>query len=85
MRMRILTHDFKVFELIVKDGFRTTLNHEFRVLTRLASQLRLHLFHMVGIDVSVATGPNEVTYFQVALLSQHVSEQRVAGDIKGDT
>jgi len=37
---------------------------------------------VVGVDVAVATGPDEVAHLQVALLRHHVREQRVAGNVE---
>jgi hypothetical protein len=38
---------------------------------------------VVAVDVAVAAGPDEVADVQVALLRQHVRQQRVAGDVEG--
>mgnify|MGYP003394306645 CR=1 FL=1 len=37
---------------------------------------------MVGINVAIPTGPNEVAHVHVALLRDHVGEQGVAGDVE---
>ena len=43
----------------------------------------LHLREMVVVDVAVAAGPDEVAWLQIALLGQHMGEQRVAGNVEG--
>ena len=40
---------------------------------------------MVAVDVAVAAGPDKVAHIQVALLRQHVGQQRVAGDVERHT
>src|SRR4029077_18299358 len=41
------------------------------------------LVKMIQVQMAVADGPNEFTGLQVALLSQHVRQQRIGGDIEG--
>src|SRR3546814_15812218 len=37
---------------------------------------------MVRIEVAIAAGPNELVHLQIALLREHVGEQRVARDVE---
>lgn len=50
---------------------------------RLAAQLQVGLLDVVGIQVAVAAGPDELAGLQVADLRHHQCQQRVAGDIEG--
>src|SRR5690606_26613571 len=45
-------------------------------------ELQRSLLHMVGVEVHIPPGPDEVAHFQVTLLSHHVSQQSIAGDVE---
>jgi hypothetical protein len=49
---------------------------------RLAGELLVDLLEVVQVEVAVAAGPDEVADVEVALLREHVREQRVAGDVE---
>ena len=51
---------------------------------RVAAELRLDLLAVVVVDVAVAAGPDQVADVEVALLREHVREQRVARDVERD-
>src|SRR5690554_3514236 len=50
---------------------------------RLAAQLQVGLFDVVGVQVAVAAGPDELARLQVADLGDHQGQQGVAGDVEG--
>lgn len=77
----VVTDDFEVFELVVIDRRRLTLDHQFRQLLRRARQLGLDLFHVVAVGVGVAGGDDDLVGDQVALLGQHVGQQRQRGGV----
>ena len=35
--------------------------------------------------MAVSPGPNKVAYFQAGLLGKHVGQERIRGDIEGNT
>src|SRR5690606_36080723 len=49
----------------------------------LAAQLQVSLLDMVGVQVAVTAGPDELTGLQIAYLCHHQGQQRVAGNIEG--
>ena len=75
----------KVLERVVKEAVGLAFDVQLGVRVRRPAELRLHLFVVVAVDVTVATGPDKVADIQVALLRHHVREQCVAGDIEGHT
>ena len=83
--MTLITDDFKVFVLVVKNRFWPAFDAQSGVTHRCAAQLQFHLLGVVAVDVAVATGPNKVAHIQVALLRHHVGEQGIAGDVEGHT
>ena len=49
---------------------------------RRARQLFTRLIEMVQIQVAVAAGPDEIAHIQIALLRDHVREQRIRSDVE---
>ena len=80
--MRVVTRDYEVLVLVIEQAFRTTFEVKLRQRFGFTLQQRLDLFEVVGVDVYIAPSPNELTDFQVALLSQHVRQQRITGDVE---
>jgi hypothetical protein len=78
----VLQH-LEVLVGVVEDRRRPPPDVQHRVGVGRARELRLHLLGVVAVDVAVATRPDELAGLQVALLRQHVREQRVAGDVEG--
>ena len=58
------------------------MSTSFGSVERHARQLLVHLLEMVAIQMAIAARPDEVAHFEIALLRQHVSEQRVGGDVE---
>jgi len=79
----LIVQHFEVFKFVVEDGVRLALDVERGVGKWLAAQLRFHLFEVVVVDMAVAARPDEVAHFQIALLRQHVGQQRVACNVEG--
>ena len=55
---------------------------ELRQRERHARELLVDLFEVIRIEVTVAAGPDELAHFEVALLREHVREQRIGGDVE---
>lgn len=84
-RVRVVADDLEVLDLVVEDGLRLTLDDQLRQGSRFTRQLHLNLLEVVAVDVRVSTCPDEVPDLQVTLLGHHVDQQRVAGDVKGNS
>lgn len=84
-RMGIIALDLEVLEPVVEDGVRLALDHQLRQGTRLAGELQRRLLHVVGVEVHIATGPDEIAHGQIALLGHHVGQQCVARDVEWQT
>src|SRR5205085_9589280 len=76
--------ELEVAEVVLEDRRWPAPEHEPRKRVRVALELRLDLLAVVVVDVAVATGPDEIADLEVALLREHVREQRVARDVEGD-
>src|SRR5699024_10750948 len=53
-------------------------------LVRVPGQLAPGLLDVVGVDMAVTAGPHELTHVQIALLGDHMRQQRIGGDIERD-
>ncbi len=51
---------------------------------RLTRELFADLIYVVEVNVAVAASPHELTHAQTHLLSHHVGEECVGGDVEGD-
>lgn len=84
-RIRVITHDLEIFESVIVDALRATLDVQLRQLSRGAGELRRDLLLVVGVSVSVAQADDDLVGDQVALLSQHMGQQRQRGDVVRQT
>lgn len=82
--MRVVVLDDEILDLVVEDALRPPGEAQRRVWAWLTRQLQRHLLAVVVVDVRVATRPDERSDLQVALLCNHVSQQRIAGDVERD-
>src|SRR6218665_2048172 len=73
----------EIFVAVVEDAVGPAPDAQLRVGVGAARQLGLHLRVVVVVDMAVATGPDELTHVQLALLGHHMGQQRVAGDVEG--
>src|SRR5690606_20915835 len=85
VRMVLVTHDLEVFEFVVEEGVGTSPDVQLRIRKRGARQLKFDLVEMIGVQVAVASGPDEVADFKITLLRHHVGEQGIARDIEWHT
>ena len=81
-RMRVVTCDYEVVKLVVKQGFRTTFEVKSRQRFGVALEQLFNLGEVILVDVHITTGPDELTDLQVTLLCQHVGQHCVACDVK---
>ncbi|MNY17462.1 hypothetical protein D3C86_1507830 [compost metagenome] len=70
--MRIVAFNFKIFEAIVEDRRRLTLDNQLRQSPRFTSQLKVRLFHVIAVKVGITTGPDKITDLKIALLRHHM-------------
>ena len=81
----IIAGEFEVVEMEVEDGLDVGIDlHDWQG-TGLAGELQSCLIQMVQIEMSVASGMNEVTGFVTRHLSHHLQQQRIAGNIERNT
>src|SRR4029077_18248241 len=81
-RVMLVVHDLKVFIVVIKNCGWPTRQVELRQCQRHSRQLLVDLLEMVGVQVTVAAGPDEFAHLEVALLRQHVREQRIGSDVE---
>src|SRR5262245_31116393 len=80
--MSLVARNFEILKAVIEDGFRLAFDHKLWRRKRLAAQLQLHLFKVVQVDVTISARPDELADIQVALLSDHVGQQRIRNDIE---
>jgi len=80
--VRIVTSQLEVFELVVVDRYRLTLELEGRESTRLARELCLNLFHVTGVDMGIAQGDDNLTNVQITLC-KHMGQASQRGRVVG--
>ena len=83
--MGIVTFNLEIFEPIVKDRGRFTLDDELWQGTRFTGQLQARLIEVVAVQMGISTSPDKITHFQVTLLRHHMHQQCVAGDVEWQT
>ena len=81
--MRVVAFEFKILELEIKDAVDVAIDDEARGFARGAGELGLNLLHMVGIDVRVAHGVDELPRFVARHMGEHFQQERVGGDVEG--
>ena len=55
---------------------------QLRQRQRRARELLIRLLQVIQVQVAVAAGPDELAQFKIALLREHVRQQRVGGDVE---
>ena len=81
--MRVVAFEFKILELEIKDAVDFAIDDEARCLARVAGELGFHLLHMVGVDMRVAHGVDELPRFVARHMGEHFQQERVGGDVEG--
>ena len=83
--VRVVVQEFEVFKGEVGDVPDVGIDAHGGQGSRLAFELELSLVDVIFVKVEVAEGVDEVACFQPADLGDHDGEQRVAGDVEGDS
>ncbi|MPN36795.1 hypothetical protein SDC9_184306 [bioreactor metagenome] len=83
MRVRVVAFEAEILEAEGEDVPHLGIDPHCRQGAGLARQLQAGLFEMVGVEVGVAEGMDEVTRAIAADLRQHHRQQRVGGDVEG--
>ena len=65
-RVSFVACEFEVLEPVLEDRRRTPPDHESRQRQRRAAELQPRLLEVVGVQVAVATGPDELTDLEAA-------------------
>src|SRR5690349_12826563 len=76
--------ELEVPEVVIEDARRSAPEPEMRQRVRGARQLQVGLLEVIDVQVAIAARPDELPGLEVALLREHVGEERVAGDVEGD-
>ena len=82
MRVRLIAFDLEVLERIGVDARRAALDAEAGEGVRLTRDLEPRLFDVVGVEMRVAAGPDELAGLEPALVGDHVRQERVARDVE---
>jgi hypothetical protein len=82
----IVVNDLDVLETIVEEGRGTATKTDTRQGSGLPGELDVHnvICQMVPVEVKVAEAVHKLPDTQVALLGEHVGEERIARDIERD-
>src|SRR5688572_20933482 len=80
--MRLIIQDLEVLVPILEERRRAPADQELRGRERRALQLLVGLLEMIQVQVNVAPGPDELPGCKIALLGEHVRQQRVRSDVE---
>src|SRR5512144_3086816 len=80
--MALIPDDREIVEAVAEQILRLAPDLEPRERQRLPGELRANLLEMVEIEVTVATRPDEFADAEVALLRDHVRQERVGRDVE---
>ncbi len=81
--MELIAHQLEVLVLVIEDGGRLAVDLQFAQLIGVARQLLLDLVKMIQVDVRISNRVDQFANLQVALLSDHVGEQGILGNVEG--
>ena len=82
--MALVADELEILVTILIERRRLALNLQSRQRKRAAGELRLDLFEVVEVEMTIPPGPDEVADAQIGLLGDEVREQRVRGDVERD-
>lgn len=80
--MRVVACDLKILKPEIKDRGDGAGDPQGRQRAEVAGKLGLHLFHMVGIDMRVADGMDEIPGLIARDMGEHDEEEGVRGDVE---
>src|SRR5215510_7504560 len=84
VRMSLIIRDLEIIKSVIEDRLRFAFDDQLRQWIRLAAELKLHLIKVIQVDVAVSPSPDEFADVKIALLGDHMSQQRVGSDIEWD-
>src|ERR1700678_4108456 len=77
-----IVDDFEIFKSVIEQAVRLALEPQLRQRVRRARELQIGLLQMIQIQMTVSARPYEIADLKVALLRDHVREQRITGDVE---
>ena len=83
--MTFVVDQFEVLEGEIEDVFDIRVDLHGWQCERFPCQLCCYLLHMVGVEMSIAKGMDEIAQLKIADLCNHHGEQGIRGDIKRNT
>ena len=81
--MRVVAFECEILELEIKDAAHFAVDDKARGFARLTGELGFHLLHMVGVDMRVAHGVDELPRLVARHMGEHFQQERVGGDVEG--
>src|SRR6516162_8417406 len=81
-RMMLVVHEREVLVAVLEDTRRAALDYQSGQRQRRARELQVGLREVVEVEVTIATGPDELPWDEIALLCEQVREQPVARDVE---
>lgn len=79
-----ISRNLEIIELEIENILDFPLYGQLWQFRRVASELQIRLFEMVEIQMGIAERVDKVPRLQPGHVSNHFSEQGIAGDIEGD-
>ena len=83
VRVGLVADQLEVLEAEGEQVLHVGVEPHARQRQRRAGELQVGLLQVVGVEVAVAAGPDELAGLEVADLRHHQGQQRVAGDVEG--
>src|SRR5690348_14668598 len=81
-RMMLVAHELEILVRIVEKSGGAPADVEPRRREGSARELQPRLLEVIEVQMAVAARPDEVARLEVALLREHVRQQRVARDVE---
>src|SRR5947209_9005765 len=84
VRMRFVILQSEIVGFVAEQPLSPVLDHQARQFAWLTRELQPRLIEMVGIEMTIAAGPDEHAGVEAALSRQHVREECIGGDVERD-
>src|SRR5690554_555019 len=82
MRVGLVIHNLEIIKPIIKYTLGTPFDMQPWQRQRLTCKLQPCLFQMITVQMRITASPDELARLQVALLRDHLSQQRIGGNIE---
>src|SRR5688572_20825887 len=82
MRVRAVSNQYEILVCELEDRLHLRIDPHRWQGARLSRQLLSRLIDVIGIQVRIAEGVDELTRFQAGYLRDHHRQQRVTGDVE---